>query len=167
MKRLLILFSIILPVISFAQSEMPMKDGKVFYEVIDTIPNTSKIDLYNRSKIWFVNTFNNAKAVIQLDDKDAGVIMGKGVSVFDNGNIVTGSLRNYIDYTININIKDNKYRLQVYDISVTNQSATYTPEYCLKYPKMNKKKLERIDNDVQGTIASFKSAITKKSEDSF
>jgi len=76
-------------------------------------------------------------------------------------------LRNYINYTININIKDGKYRFQVYDISVVNQSATYTPEYCLKYPKMNKKKIERIDNNIQDLIASFKAAMTKKTENNF
>jgi len=167
MKRLLIIFSIILPAFSNAQFQMPIKDGKVFYEEIDTIPNLSKAELYNRSKIWFVNTFNSAKAVLQMDDKESGIVMGKGITAYDAGNVITGTMRNSINYTININIKDNKYRIQVYDIYVTNQNASYTPEYCLKYPKMNKKKLENIDNNVKDLIAGFKTAINKKTDDNF
>lgn len=167
MKQLLIVFSIILPLLSFAQPQMPLKDGKVFYEVVDTISNTSKADLYNKSKIWFVNTFNSAKAVLQMDDKEAGIIMGKGITPYNGGNVITGPMRNSINYTININLKDNKWRIQVYDIYVSNENATYTPEYCLKYPKMNKKKLEKIDDNVKELIASYKSAICKKQVDNF
>jgi hypothetical protein len=166
MKQLFtILF--ILPFFSFGQSQLPLKDGKVFYETVDTIPSTTKIDLYNKSKIWFVNTFNSAKAVLQMDDKEAGIIMGKGITPYEGGNAFSGPIHNSINYTININIKDNKYRIQVYDISISNENASYTPEYCLKYPKMNKKKLEKIDDSVKELIASFKTAINKKSEDNF
>lgn len=167
MKRLIFTFLIIVPTLSFSQPQMPIKEGRVFYEDVDSMINISKVDLYNKSKIWFVNTFNNAKAILQMEDKDAGIIMGKGVAEFDAGNVLTGTLRNFITYTVNVNVKDNKYRIQIYDISVTNQSVTYTPEYCLKYPKMNKKKLEKIDNNIQGLIASFKAALKKKSEDNF
>jgi len=89
MKRLLIACLIIFPGLAFSQPQIPTKDGKAFYEVIDSLPGISKGDLYNKSKVWFVNTFNNAKAVLQLDDKEAGIVMGKGVTEFDNGNIVT------------------------------------------------------------------------------
>jgi hypothetical protein len=168
MKQFFITLSIIVPIFSFAQPQIPTKEGKAFYEEIDSLPSASKTDLYNKSKVWFVNTFNNANAVIQMDDKDAGIIMGKGITSFDAGNIMTGPIRQFINYTININLKDNKCRIQVYDIYVSNgNAAAYTAETLLKYPKMNKKKIERINNDVQGTIASFKVAITKKSEDTF
>lgn len=167
MKRLIILFSIILPAFCFAQSNIPTKDGKAFYEVIDSLPGT-KVDLYNKSKVWFVNTFNSAKAVIQLDDKEGGLMMGKGLTSFDAGNVMTGPIRQAINYTININVKENKYRIQVYDIYVSDgNDLAYTTETLLKYPKMNKKKIERIDSNVRDLIASFKAAINKKSEDNF
>ena len=168
LKKTLLILLLIFPIISFSQPQMPLKEGKVFYEEIDSLSNGIKADLYNKSKVWFVNTFKSAKAVLQMDDKEAGNIMGKGLTGLDIGNVMTGSLRSYINYTININLKDNKYRIQVYDIYVSNDNNTsYTPEYCLKYPKMNKKKLERIDSNVKDLIASFKAAIDKKQEDNF
>lgn len=168
MKRLHFAFLIFIPALSIAQQQIPLKEGKAFYELIDSMPNVTKADLYNKSKVWFVNTFNSAKSVIQMDDKDAGVIMGKGLTGFDAGNIMTGPIKQYINYTINIKLKDNKYRMQIYDIYVSDGMATaYTTEQLLKYPKMNKKKIERIDNNVQDLIAGFKAAISKKSEDNF
>jgi len=156
------------PIFSYSQPQMPLKDGKVFYEEIDTLPNSLKADLYNRSRIWFVNTFNSAKAVLQMDDKEAGIVMGKGATGLDIGNFISGTIKSYINYTINITVKDNKCRMQVFDIYVSDlNNNSYTPEYCLKYPKMNKKKLERIDNSVKDLIASYKAAVSKKSEDNF
>lgn len=167
MKQLLVTLSFILPAIAFAQPQIPTKDGKAFYEIVDSLPG-AKAELYNKSKVWFVNTFNSANAVIQLDDKEAGVIMGKGVTGFNAGNIMTGSIKQFINYTININVKDNKWRIQIYDIYVSNGNSTaYTAEMLLKYPKMNKKKIERIDNDIQGLIAGYKSAIKKANTDNF
>ena len=37
----------------------------------------SKNELYIKANQWMVKTFNNAKSVIQFQDKEAGKIMGK------------------------------------------------------------------------------------------
>ena len=167
MKQMLIILALC-PFWTFGQPTLPMKDGKVFYQAIDTV-DANKNEIYNRSKIWFVNTFNKARAVLQLDDKDSGIIMGKGATKFDAGNFVVGPIIMYLHYTININIKDGKSRIQVYDIYAANEydRVTYTPEELLKYAKMNKGKLRRINEDVISTIASYRKAIVSKAASDF
>ncbi len=41
------------------------------------IPNTKMNDLYVRANNWMVDTFRNAKSVVQFSDKEAGVISGR------------------------------------------------------------------------------------------
>ena len=45
--------------------------------VID-VEGKSKDELYILANSWFVAQFNSGKSVIQLNDKEAGVIIGKG-----------------------------------------------------------------------------------------
>jgi hypothetical protein len=140
-----------------------MKDGKVVYEEIDSIPNISKVELYNKSKIWLVNTFNDAKAVLQIDDKDNGQLIGKGN--FDYlYTVVLASARWVCNFTVQIDCRDNKARIKVYDIS-SRSAGEATAEYFNKHHA--NKHIKAIDDGVKGLLASYKSALSKKAEDNF
>jgi hypothetical protein len=94
----------------------PYKEGKIIYERIVEIPETSKDILFQGAKIWFVETFKDSRAVIKSEDKEAGEILGTGRSRFFYGR--TGGFpgeKNYV-FNIRVTIKDNKYRIQIYDI---------------------------------------------------
>lgn len=163
MKRLLIYFLIISPAFCLAQSQMPMKDGKVIYEEIDSMPNVSKGELYSKSKIWFVNTFNSSKDVLQLEDKDNGQLIGKGN--FDYlYTVVLTSATWVCNFTVQIDCRDNKARIKVYDIS-SHSAGEATAEYYNKHHA--NKHIKAIDNGIKGLLASYKSSLNKKSEDSF
>lgn len=102
------LFLLLIPLTSISQ--MPMKDGKVIYEMIDSSVTGTPQQLQVKAKMWMANTFNDSKAVIEVDDKDAGEVVGKG-------NAAWGSLPPYTGYfTIRISCKENKYRCQIYDL---------------------------------------------------
>lgn len=106
---ILLLFSFYFSSIS-AQQELPTKDGKVYYELIDSSVGESSQLLYNKSKMWFAETFNDSKEVIQLDDKENNTIIGKGLFKFDQG-FASYNCR----FTVKIMCKDGKYRAQFYD----------------------------------------------------
>lgn len=58
---------------------------------------------------WFVRSFNNGKSVIQLNDKDAGCIIGKGYisNLGDTQSFFTNShISAYV--IIRTDIKDNR-----------------------------------------------------------
>lgn len=91
-------------------------------EIIDA-PNKTKEQLYVILNYWYSNTFNSGKAVIQLNDKDAGVIIGKG-HVSDIAYHIGGMNRYNVHLCpiIKTDIKDNKirvtYTIQYYDVDV-------------------------------------------------
>lgn len=64
-----------------------------------------KDEIYSRSLEWLAKTFTDSKAVIEMQDKDSGKIIGKGVITFTAG-IVNIPCR----FTMSIEAKDGRYR---------------------------------------------------------
>lgn len=144
--------------------------------VIDSIPKT-KEQIYIAVNDWFVRSFNDGKSVIQLNDKDAGCIIGKGFisnmgntqAFFTNSNISA-----YV--IIRIDIKDGRMRvtttIQEYEMAkgtgtglqvlgamagaAPNRNVTYVkfiPSEC--FPFTDKQKKEGAKGFVKGHIYSL------------
>jgi hypothetical protein len=170
MKRLLILL-LLAPIILTAQdatllSPFPISEGKVKYEKIIEVPGATKEVLYGRTKAWALAFYNSQKDVLQLDDKEAGVIAYKG---FFSQSYVSPKMYGFnvpstFQYweTIKIFLKDGKAKIVITDISVRQKvhastaASTYGEEiqfekylYNLKNPDtdaikgIGKKKMEQ------------------------
>lgn len=169
-----------MPLLSIAQKKtkdtakvhLPMKDGLIFYErVVDNLSST-KITLYNTSLKWMAETFNDAKEVIQIQDKDSGTITGSGnFRYFVPGFI---SEEGVVSFIIDINLKDNKSRIRLYQFANLNYSGgvssripideTYK-SYLLemRFPKENKKRYEILASKIEGILISYVNYIKNKS----
>lgn len=95
---------------------LPIKEGKVIYEGVETVDGVSKEELYRRAKSWLVNAYRSAKDVIQLDDKENFTIIGKG-------NLPTywqvtfyASQQVSLLHTITLQFKDGRYRYEITDL---------------------------------------------------
>lgn len=103
---------------SISQSEqlsLPVKDGEVFYEFIVNIDsNILKKDIYNKAKLWFVESFKDSKNVLEIQDLENGKLTGKGV--FNIEPKILNSPATDCYFLINVDVKDGKYRLQIYNM---------------------------------------------------
>lgn len=92
--------------------------NKVSYQGV-VIANGAKSDLYLKAKQWFVTAFNNSNYVLQMDDKESGKLIGKGVAIGDIkdswGIATVGSFT--LNYTVYITVKAGKYRYEVTDFT--------------------------------------------------
>lgn len=161
MKQLLLVVLVAISVRSFSQDPLPTKGDKVFYESIDSVKLT-KSEAFLKAQTWFANTFGSAKSVIQVDDKDAGILIGKGFTEKEAGNAFIGSLTHQVWYVINITIRDGKYRIQLYDIYLKNSEGNkFTAESINKHPGMSKKFIKRIDDSCKEILVSFRAEMNK------
>ena len=120
---------------------------------IANVPGLSKNQLFDKSKIWLAENFVSSQDVIQYENKEDGIIVGKG-SIPHYRTTLIGPVRvGNLGFTLVINTKDNKIRVTIKDIHVMN--FTYGRETPLKrYVKIWKPKLE---NRIGDLIASFSS----------
>jgi hypothetical protein len=136
MKILLFIFLSTFPCICFCQMDdvygtplkekkytkenliIPTKDGRIFYEQVASCTDNRK-ELFLKARKWFVDTFKNAKSVLQMEDKEDGKLAGKAFYQYTFNNGISNSDVS-IFFTLNIDIKDKKYRVQFYDMYGNN-----------------------------------------------
>ena len=172
MKSFLI-FILLLPLISMGQSkEIPLKDGEInFSEVVLLDSTFKKNDLYINANKFFVDVYHSAKDVIQLDDKDAGIVIGKGYfeTLWKANFLITYQLQ--IWHTIKISIKDGSYKYEITDfrykyyVSPRKYSSGGWNEGNLKDWKMEHNGEKTIQEAIlkqEAEIVQLKSYMSKK-----
>ena len=112
-KTILLSTFIMLSSIVFAQ-EFPIneKTGKISYEGVVKIDGASQSDLYVKANEWFVNAFNSANSVIQMQDKESGKIMGKGSIPVTRMGYPAG----YFYFTVKFTAREGRYKYVITDI---------------------------------------------------
>lgn len=79
--------------------------------VIDSIPKT-KEQIYVAVNDWFARSFNDGKSVIQLNDKDAGCIIGVGhISNMGSTSGFASNADISADVVIRVDMKDGRMRV--------------------------------------------------------
>lgn len=123
-------------------------------ESVVKIENTQKNTLFVRANNWMVDTFNNAKSVVQFTDKESGTISGR---------YLLGTVTNASEYgparfayaSIKIQVKDNASKITIKPESFTyakdNMFTLYTESLAQR--------------DINKLMISFQNAM-QKSEDS-
>lgn len=143
------------------QESLPLENGKVVYTEVIKIDDLSKSDLYKRAKKWVVLNYKSANDVIQLDDKEDGIIIAKG----------TFGIRYYtrnpkIEHTLQIETKNGRFKYTISNfIYNDNQGYTFFIE---NFPKgwAGKKKLYRlIDEEVNKIISNLKQSMNSEEKD--
>ena len=163
--------------IGYAGEEIILKNGRIDYintalhlkdiyglDKNDAISKTVIIDCpgYHKGKIyveannWFIHTFDDGSSVIQLSDKEEGVIIGKGFlrGISEHTAALTNSI---VDawVIIRVDIKDDKFRvittIQNYEMNMgsgivgaiggdnTIQKQSWTPVTCFPFDSKNYK----------------------------
>lgn len=86
-------------------------------------------DIRSAIKVWVADYFKSAKSVIQLDELDRVIIKGN-TGIYEVSETKYGSIP--VDYTMNFTIdfqiKDSKYRYLVKDIILKTQLVSFTPQ---------------------------------------
>jgi len=125
MKRWLFIFLLAISAQGFAQKDtlitLPIQDGKIFYEKVYQDSGMTKNDLFIKSKDVFLRLFPDTKGVIQDEDKENGIIAGKGYFSMSFA---------MMKFTVRILVKDNKYKVQIFDFyssSTLIRDDTETP----------------------------------------
>lgn len=100
---------------SIADDDAPIDPGKPieFTEVVN-VEGAQKDKLYSAALAWFGGTFKKAQNVIDVQDKEAGRIIGKASFPY-NPVVFIGSagIVGKVNYTVTIEVKDNKYRYRI------------------------------------------------------
>lgn len=126
MNHIKIAAIVVLFALSGCAGMQPAKETGI--ENIIDVPGLSKDHIYNGTKIWIADTFRSTKAVIESDDKDAGLLIGKGIISYPcNGIECLGTGDYKISFTMRIDIKDQKFRITYSNINFIMPPSVQIP----------------------------------------
>lgn len=132
MKNLIITVSIFILVLLFVGcATTPRVITYTPPEIISQIPGLNKNQIYDQSKVFIAENFRSARAVIDLDNKEQGTLIGNGNIGYPCGNSFTcGALRNWrVHFRMRIDVKDEKIR-----ITFSHLMTVYPPSPGQRYP---------------------------------
>jgi len=86
-------------------------NNNVTYQRIVEVPEMKKDEIYNRVQNYFVYNYGSGKSVIQTQDKENGLIVGKGI--YKDVHVGISLLTTYIDawHIVRVDVKDGKARI--------------------------------------------------------
>lgn len=88
-----------------------------FAEVV-AVKDASTSELYTRAKLWFSTAFVDSKNVLEVQDKEAGVLAGKGSFSYEPNIFMSSSLiRGRVTFSISIIFKDGRYKYSLSDFT--------------------------------------------------
>ena len=134
---------------SFGQAIFPIDEkGEIVYSGVVNVDSINSKELYVRAHEWFANTFKSAKDVIQLDDKEAGEIVGKGgFEVHENVMIV------HVEFTAKIETKNEKYKYVFSNFSYK--------DYLLEEITFNVSDAQNLNTKILNIIDGLKKSMNK------
>ena len=117
---------------------------------VDTViplPGVPKETAFMKASEWIASKYNSANDVVQLSDKESGIIICKGMFPHEYGKSMTyGNLWGNIYYTLITKFKDGKIRITLKDFVHETQlpnnmiSVSLGPVNKGDHPKWGKKK---------------------------
>jgi hypothetical protein len=84
---------------------------KVDFSETINVDSVNKDELYSRGREWFARTFVSSKAVLQMDDRTAGKMIGKADAEMPD--LGTNCVMYFI---VSVYLKDNSYKYSFSDI---------------------------------------------------
>lgn len=168
MKYLLLSLSLLASTVQAQQSPSPFplnSEGDVLYSGSALVDSVGKDELYRRARLWVTTSYNSPKDVIQLDDKEVGTIIVKGIvqTVLHCG--VAAAANEY--YTLKIEVKDGKYRYSLSDVTFGTEAYTSTYK-AMQEATMCKKGYQKMFENAAGKnnqlITSLETAMKKEGD---
>lgn len=91
------------------------ENGKVLFSEVIQADSMKATTLYGNAKLWFANTFKSAKDVIQVDDKEAGRVVGKAwQDIYIK--VLGMPSQTKLWFSISVQVKDGRYKIEMYDL---------------------------------------------------
>ena len=173
MKTYITLVFILFYTLSFSQVNLPMdkSTGLITYSEVINLEGYSKTDLYLNAKNWFSKEFKSANNVVDTDDKEIGIVSGKGmVKIY-----VKQAPYGNISFIAKIELKENKYKYTFTHFSHSNgesalgdigpcESMFNTTKRIMGIPlqKAYDRALTQLDIEVNAMVVSLKNEMSKK-----
>ncbi len=106
----------------YGPGKMPFNErGEVVFSKVVSADGKTKDQLYSTARLYIAELFNSAQDVLQLEDKEGGVLIAKG------NNPCPEDPKCRVWYTLRIQCRDGRYKVDIYQLSVRFEGNRTAP----------------------------------------
>lgn len=168
MKITWILFLLLISAVTRAQ------DTTMTISDVVQVDSVRKDDLFIQAQKWFSEIYRDSKSVLQITDKEAGVLTGKANFYYEGPYVGSALMNSVVTYTISVYVKDGRYKYEIGNFNHLKTLGLLTSSDI--YPYQNKtmeskkwmdkswrKVKERSNEEANRLASSLQAAMTTKS----
>lgn len=119
----LLITSLTILIISGCMAAAPVAKKDQIIQYVIELPGKSKPDIFEQSKQWIAQTFKSAKAVIEYENKEEGIIIGNGSINRPTSGVYLGSGGHLIAFNMKEEIKEQKARISFENLKISWPSS--------------------------------------------
>ena len=108
MKTLTIIILSFISFTCFAQTDTIIS----YSAVVKVDSNLKATELYTRARAWLAESYRDSKAVLEVEDKENGQLIGKGSMKYAATYFYGSNIGGIIRYHIKIFVKDGRYKYE-------------------------------------------------------
>lgn len=97
---------------------------KLSYQTIIHADSIKKEIIYSGIKEWIGMNYQSAKAVIEVDDKESGLLVINPVSTYTKSGFGYQCYAGYLKYSIKIEMKENKFRVIITNFTHESKNSS-------------------------------------------
>jgi hypothetical protein len=110
-------------------SMQPITDTERTFDAVYEVPGFTKDQIFNSTKIWIAENFRSAKAVLEFENKEQGVLIGNGSIKYPCSGLECLAKDDWtIPFTMRVDMKDGKFKL-----TFSNLRLAWPPSYNSTY----------------------------------
>ena len=183
MRKTILLLILTIFIVGLVQAQE--SEELKFSKVIQSETGADKAALYTSLRSFISTYYHNSQNVIQMDDKEAGIIICKATSIFDSPSLMLSAYEGWVDYNLKLQARDGRVRVEVFhffhhnkpgnqkkaQLGVLTTAEEYTDsgiqkKYHNKVWLLLKEKAELISNDIfSGAEKALKEGATFNSQE--
>ncbi|MEA3587943.1 DUF4468 domain-containing protein [Pseudidiomarina sp. 1APP75-27a] len=128
----------------------------------ETVTNVVEVSesqetIYNKARQWFSEYFVSGESVIDYEDPSTGTIIGNGVATI--GTDPFGLITHKINFSVRVDTKDNKFKVEYKIIKHTNTSDGQTYDVV----NVSEDRREKAKQEVEKITADLRQYIQSSS----
>ncbi len=110
---------------SYLELPIDSRTNKITYtDVVHTDSTLLTADLFTIARIWFAETFRTSGSVIQMEDKQSGVLIGKANIPLSYKSLIGEHELQSVLFTFSLYFKNGRYKYEVTDFIYQQQTPS-------------------------------------------
>jgi hypothetical protein len=102
----------------------PVTEAETTFSGVFEAPGSGQNQIFEAAKVWIAQKFVSAKAVVEHEDKQEGILIGNGITDYPCKGMGCSLKDEWgLAFTMRVDVKDNKFKLTFTNVKLEDGSA--------------------------------------------